>query len=123
MVLDIINSYTREAGVRELDRLIKKICSKVARMLVEKNRVDTVTKENIEQYLGPRKFVDDDMDMRPLVGITNGLAWTSVGGEMLKIEAITMPGKGRLLLTGQLVWTMQESLAKPSPTSSIIWIS
>jgi ATP-dependent Lon protease len=108
-LLDMINSYTREAGVRELDRLLKKLCSKTARMLVEKNCTEVITKENMEQYLGPRKFVDDEYDHRALVGITNGLAWTSVGGEILKIEAIIMPGKGRLLLTGQLGDVMKES--------------
>ncbi|MBY0109661.1 MAG: endopeptidase La [Candidatus Babeliaceae bacterium] len=108
-LLDIINSYTREAGVRELDRTLKKICSKIARTFVEKNIVEIITKENLEQYLGPRKFVDDEYDHRAMIGITNGLAWTSVGGEILKIEAITMPGKGRLLLTGQLGDVMKES--------------
>lgn len=109
VILDIINSYTKEAGVRELDRTFKKICSKIARIFVEKNSIEYITKENIEQYLGPRKYVDDEFDHRALVGITNGLAWTSVGGELLKIEAITMPGKGRLLLTGQLGDVMKES--------------
>lgn len=109
MLLEIINSYTREAGVRELGRILTKICSKLARIFVEKNQIDTVTSENVETYLGPRKYVDDEYDHRALVGITNGLAWTSVGGEMLKIEAIVMPGKGKLLLTGQLGDVMKES--------------
>ncbi len=108
-LMDIINSYTREAGVRELDRLLKKICSKTARMLVEKNCTEIITQDTVEKYLGPRKFVDDEYDNRALVGITNGLAWTSVGGEILKIEAIIMPGKGKLLLTGQLGDVMKES--------------
>ena len=107
--LDIVTSYTREAGVRELDRMLKKLCSKIARNFVEKNTVEGITKENLEAYLGPRRYIDDECDRRSLVGITNGLAWTSVGGEILKIEAITMPGKGRLLLTGQLGDVMKES--------------
>ena len=106
---DIVASYTREAGVRELDRLLKKLCSKVARIFVEKNQIETITHENLELYLGARRFMDDENVHTSLVGITNGLAWTSVGGELLKIEAITMPGKGRLLLTGQLGDVMKES--------------
>ncbi len=109
LLLELINSYTREAGVRDIDRLLKKICAKTARIFVEKNIIEPITSENLELYLGPRKFIDDEYDHRALVGITNGLAWTSVGGEMLKIEAITMPGKGRLLLTGHLGDIMKES--------------
>ncbi len=106
---DIISNYTRESGVRELGRLIKKICSKAARVLVEEKRMIELTSANLENYLGPRKFLDDEEKSSPQIGITNGLAWTAYGGEMIKIEAVVMPGKGRLILTGQLGDVMKES--------------
>jgi len=106
---EIIKSYTREAGVRELERLLKKLCSKAARSLVEKNEPITVDIDNIEQYLGPRKFVQMEHSGENQVGICNGLAWTSCGGEIIKVEAVIMPGKGKLTLTGSLGNVMQES--------------
>lgn len=106
---DIITNYTRESGVRHLERLISKLCSKVARIFVETQSIIHVTPENLPTYLGPRKFVDDDFKKEDLIGISNGLAWTSYGGEMLKIEAMLMPGKGKLMLTGQLGDVMKES--------------
>ncbi len=109
VILDIITNYTRESGVRELERLIKKLCSKAARVLVEQEQVITFTPDNIEKYLGPRKFITEDDSIEPSVGICNGLAWTSYGGEMIKVEAVVMPGKGRLTLTGQLGNVMKES--------------
>ncbi len=109
VISDMIMSYTREAGVRELDRIIKKVCSKAARSLVEKNEMITVTPDNIELYLGPRKFVQMETYEESQVGITNGLAWTAYGGEMIKIEAVVMPGKGKLILTGSLGSVMRES--------------
>lgn len=105
----IIQYYTRESGVRELERLIKKLCAKAARSLVEENKIITFSPETLVNYLGPAKHINDDISTENLVGITNGLAWTSFGGEMIKIEAVTMPGKGRLLLTGQLGSVMKES--------------
>ncbi len=106
---DIVCNYTRESGIRELDRCIKKLCSKVARSLVEKNELLSFTTENIETYLGPRRFIEDEVKKEDKVGITNGLAWTSSGGEMIKIEAIIMPGTGKLILTGRLGEVMKES--------------
>jgi ATP-dependent Lon protease len=106
---DIIYHYTRESGVRELNRQIRKLCSKEARSLVEGKGIITFTTENLDQYLGPRKFLQDDIERNPKVGISNGLAWTSVGGEMIKIEVVAMPGTGKLLLTGQLGDVMKES--------------
>lgn len=106
---DIIFNYTREAGVRELERLIKKLCSKAARIFVEEHKLVAFTQENLEQHLGPRRFLPDDCDQEHHIGITNGLAWTSFGGEILKIEAVVIPGKGRLILTGQLGDVMKES--------------
>lgn len=105
----IISSYTRESGVRGLRRQIKKLCSKVARAIVEKKGPLEFTTDNLEIYLGPPHFVEDEHDRDSKVGITNGLAWTSCGGEMIKIEAVVMPGSGKLLLTGQLGSVMKES--------------
>lgn len=109
LLADIVTNYTRESGVRELNRCIKKLCSKVARSLVEKIDPATFTGSNIEQYLGPRKFEEDECEKIDKIGITNGLAWTSAGGEMIKIEAVIMPGSGKLILTGRLGEVMKES--------------
>lgn len=109
LIQDIIANYTRESGVRELERLIKKLCSKVARALVENNETLNFTPENIELYLGPRKFEDFQSNKTNNIGITNGLAWTSFGGEMIQIEAVIMPGSGKLILTGRLGEVMKES--------------
>lgn len=109
LISDIIVSYTRESGVRELDRLIKKVCSKAARSLVESNELISFTPKNIETYLGPRKYIQMDTYHENQVGISNGLAWTAYGGEIIKIEAVSMPGKGKLILTGSLGAVMRES--------------
>lgn len=105
----IINGYTRESGVRNLAQQIKKLCSKAARIFVEKQEIITVTNETIENHLGPKRFIDELTHIKNMVGITNGLAWTSFGGEVLKIEALMMPGSGKLMLTGQLGDVMKES--------------
>jgi ATP-dependent Lon protease len=105
----IIVGYTRESGVRNCERVIRKICSKIARELVEHKKLVSITPKNMEKYLGPRKFLADEHESCSRVGVTNGLAWTSYGGEMLKIEAVLMPGKGKLMLTGQLGDVMKES--------------
>lgn len=105
----IVCRYTREAGVRELERLIKKIASKAARALVETGNLFTCGIEGLEQCLGPRRFEREEFDKTHTVGISNGLAWTAYGGEMLKIEAVIMPGTGKLILTGQLGDVMKES--------------
>ena len=78
-------------------------------MLVEEEKLPVFEASNLEKYLGPRSHRDDDNDHLSQIGICNGLAWTSIGGQMLKIEAIVMPGKGKLLLTGQLGAVMKES--------------
>lgn len=110
VIEDLIANYTRESGVRQLERLIRTLCSKQARSIVENNAAINFDTQNIDDYLGPRKFVDDEvMDHREHVGISNGLAWTSYGGDILKIEAVLMPGAGKLLLTGQLGDVMKES--------------
>ena len=105
----IIRDYTMESGVRELERLLKKLCAKAARAFVETSELLTFTPDNLTQYLGPKKLHQDDISKENKVGITNGLAWTSVGGVMLKVEAVAVPGKGKLILTGSLGNVMKES--------------
>lgn len=109
IIKEIILAYTREAGVRELERMIKKLASKAARILVEEKRLIRFDELPLEQLLGPKKYLDDEVLNDHQVGICNGLAWTAHGGELIKIEAVIMPGRGRLLLTGQLGTVMKES--------------
>ena len=106
----IIDSYTREAGVRNLERKIGEICRKSARELVvgDVEKV-SVTEKNIEAYLGPKRFKPDDISGKDEVGVVNGLAWTAVGGEMLQVEVAVMDGSGKLQLTGSLGDVMKES--------------
>ncbi len=110
VVKEIIDGYTREAGVRTLEREIATICRRVAREILE-NGVDrvTITNKNLEDYLGPVKVMHDKANKKNEVGIVTGLAWTAVGGEILNIEVNTMPGNGNLELTGQLGDVMKES--------------
>lgn len=105
----IISEYTREAGVRLLGQTIKRLCAKAARSFLETGEPVKISKKNLEEFLGPRKYPTERFDNKSMVGITNGLAWTSVGGEVLKIESLLMPGTGKLLLTGQLGDVMKES--------------
>ncbi len=109
VLADLISNYTRESGVRELERIIKKLCSKAARSLVEGGAIAFFDRSNLEHYLGPRKFIDEVVERKDEVGISNGLAWTSYGGEMVRVEAVLMPGQGKLLLTGHLGDIMKES--------------
>jgi ATP-dependent Lon protease len=109
LLVDIITNYTRESGVRQCERLIRKLCSKTARSIVENKKILVLSSKNLDIYLGPRKYLEEKASFEDQVGIANGLAWTSYGGEMLKIEAILMPGKGKLMLTGQLGDVMKES--------------
>ncbi len=106
----IINSYTREAGVRNLERNIANICRKAAKKIVE-NDLDIVriNKGNISTYLGVEKFRYDVLNEENQIGVANGLAWTSVGGETLSIEVNTMKGTGKTQLTGKLGEVMKES--------------
>jgi len=106
---DMIMNYTRESGVRQLDRCVRTLCAKAARTLVEENKLILIDHTNLDKYLGPRKFLEEDEIGEDQVGITNGLAWTIYGGEMIRIEAVLMPGKGKLILTGQLGNVMKES--------------
>jgi ATP-dependent Lon protease len=107
---DIINYYTRESGVRSLEREIANICRKVARRVVEKGVATTnVNPANIEKFLGKKRFRYDVIDNETQVGVTTGLAWTAVGGTTLSIETAVVPGTGQLVLTGQLGDVMKES--------------
>lgn len=109
-VRELIDGYTREAGVRSLERTIASICRKVAKAVVEDNSTKvTITKNNLETYLGPKKFRGDELQKTDEVGLVNGLAWTSVGGELLPIEVAVMQGNGKIELTGNLGNVMKES--------------
>jgi len=111
-VLDIVRYYTREAGVRSLEREIAKICRKVVRTVLLKrtNKMVTITPNNLADYLGVRKFRYGLAEEHDQVGQVTGLAWTEVGGELLSIEASVMPGKGKSTYTGRLGNVMQESI-------------
>ncbi|MEW8624514.1 MAG: endopeptidase La [Candidatus Thiodiazotropha sp.] len=111
-IRDIVRYYTREAGVRNLEREIAKICRKVVKeILLKKSKSKvTLTPKRLEDYLGVKRFRYGRADEHDQVGQVTGLAWTEVGGELLRIEAALMPGKGRLSHTGQLGEVMQESI-------------
>jgi len=109
-VKKIISLYTREAGVRNLEREIASICRKVARKVAEGRKTLTrVTSQNIESFLGPAKIFKDQLLHKNQVGVTTGVAWTEAGGEILFVEATKMQGKGNLSLTGSLGEVMKES--------------
>ncbi len=106
----IIHNYTREAGVRNLERRIGDVCRKAAREYLEDNQKRIrVTESNLEKYLGKEKVTFEDANEADEIGIVRGLAWTSVGGDTLQIEVNVMPGKGQLQLTGQMGDVMKES--------------
>ena len=108
---DIISFYTREAGVRNLDREINKICRKsVKSILLNKTKNLKILPTQIEDYLGVKRHTSMICDKKDMIGQANGLAWTSVGGEMLRIECVAMSGKGKVTQTGQLGDVMQESI-------------
>jgi ATP-dependent Lon protease len=114
-ILDLINNYTAEAGVRQLERVLGKVCRKAALEIAgKKDRGEavekiTVTKDNLIDYAGKPKYFYDKVGRQARVGLVRGLAWTAAGGDTLEIEAQVMPGKGRLNITGQLGDVMQES--------------
>jgi ATP-dependent Lon protease len=110
-ILTIVRHYTREAGVRNLEREISSICRKVAKVVAKKGPETSisVTSSSIGKYLGVPKFRYGRSEEKDVVGVSTGLAWTDVGGELLQIEATVMPGKGNLVLTGKLGDVMQES--------------
>ncbi|MBU1003631.1 MAG: endopeptidase La [Proteobacteria bacterium] len=110
MLSKIIRGYTREAGLRNLERAIGSICRKLARRKAQdESGPYRLTSPTIEKHLGPERFRDDEMEKTLPAGVALGLAWTPYGGEILHIEVTTMPGKGKLILTGQLGDVMKES--------------
>ena len=110
-ILRIIRRYTRESGVRNLEREISSICRKLAREIVKnkKPRSFKITANSVQKYLGPPTYKESQIEEKDQVGIVTGLAWTQVGGELLCIETLIMPGKGKLITTGKLGDVMQES--------------
>ncbi|MGF6375204.1 ATP-dependent Lon protease [Clostridiales Family XIII bacterium PM5-7] len=109
-IRDLINYYTRESGVRNLEREIANLCRKIVRKIVtNKGKTYHVTPGNLEKYLGKKRFHYDIVEGENQVGVTTGLAWTVVGGDTLSIETAAVPGTGKLVLTGQLGDVMQES--------------
>lgn len=108
---DLIRYYTREAGVRNLEREIANLTRKAIKdILMRRLKKVTITRRNLEKYAGVRRFRFGEVELEDLVGVTTGLAWTEVGGELLSIEAVTLPGKGRVTATGKLGDVMKESV-------------
>ena len=106
----VIRNYTREAGVRNLERSLATLCRKVARQIVQKKKKTVrMTPENVEVFLGPPKYHWNEAERSSQVGVATGLAWTETGGDVLPVEVTTMKGKGTLTLTGQLGDVMKES--------------
>jgi ATP-dependent Lon protease len=110
-LMDLIRYYTREAGVRSLEREIAGLARKATKEIVGGDRKQVkVTRKNLDHYAGVRKFRFGEAELEDQVGVTTGLAWTEVGGELLSIEAVTVPGKGKMTITGKLGDVMQESV-------------
>ena len=110
-IRDLIRHYTREAGVRNLEREIANLTRKAIKdILMKKTERVAVTRRNLEKYAGVRRFRFGEAESEDLVGVTTGLAWTEVGGELLTVEAVTLPGKGRVTATGKLGDVMKESV-------------
>jgi ATP-dependent Lon protease len=108
---DLIRYYTREAGVRNLEREIANLARKAVRELVQKKRKTVaVTLQNLGKYAGVQRYRYGELEEKDLVGVTTGLAWTEVGGDILQIEAVMLPGKGKMTVTGKLGDVMQESI-------------
>ena len=109
---ELVRRYTREAGVRNLEREISNLARKaVKRILTEKDKTVVVTDKDVASYLGPQKFRYGEIEASDQVGLVTGLAWTEVGGELLTIEGVMMPGKGRMTVTGNLKDVMKESIS------------
>lgn len=108
---DLIRYHTREAGVRSLERELARLIRKATKeIVVEKHKTVKVTRQNLKKYAGIKKYSYGEAEHEDLVGVTTGLAWTEVGGELLSIEALVMPGKGQVTLTGKLGDVMKESI-------------
>src|SRR6201987_5861207 len=111
-IMELIRRYTREAGVRNLEREISNLARKaVKEILTNKSRAIVVNGENVAEFLGPPKFRYGEIEADDQVGLVTGLAWTEVGGELLTIEGVMMPGKGRMTVTGNLKDVMKESIS------------
>ena len=110
--LEIIRSYTREAGVRNLERELSKICRKVVKKLLLNKKLKNIKidTKNLTEFLGVKRFKHGEAEKENVVGLVNGLAWTEVGGELLSVETAVIPGKGKYILTGSLGDVMQESI-------------
>jgi len=110
-IRDLVRYYTREAGVRNLEREIANLARKSIKEILMKNlKKVTINRRNLGKYAGVRKFRYGEAELTDMVGVTTGLAWTEVGGEILTIEAVTVPGKGRVIATGKLGDVMKESV-------------
>ncbi len=112
-MVEIVRGWTKEAGVREFERLLNTVVRKIATEVVTKDvtagKKFTVTSKQLAKYLGPKRFDHTDIEHEPQIGLVNGLAWTSVGGELLHIEVVTVEGNGKIQITGKLGEVMQES--------------
>ena len=111
VIKEIIRNYTKDSGVRNLEREISKVARKVVKKVVSGEKKEVVVeRKNLQDFLGVAKFKSGELEIENRVGIVTGLAWTEYGGEILKIETVTMPGKGRMQITGKLGDVMQESV-------------
>ena len=111
IIKEIIRNYTKESGVRNLEREISKVARKVVKKVVSGEKKEVVVeRKNLQDFLGVAKYKSGELESENRVGIVTGLAWTEYGGEILKIETVTMPGKGRMQITGKLGDVMQESV-------------
>ncbi len=111
IIKEIIRSYTKESGVRNLEREISKVARKVVKKVVSGEEKEvTINNKNLSDFLGVPKYKSGELEANNKIGIVTGLAWTEYGGEILKIETVTMPGKGRMQITGKLGDVMQESV-------------
>jgi len=111
IIKEIIRSYTKESGVRNLEREISKVTRKVVKKVVAGEEKEVkIDLKNLSDYLGIQKFTFGELESKDQIGVVTGLAWTEYGGEILKIETVTMPGKGRMQITGKLGDVMQESI-------------
>ena len=111
IIKEIIQSYTKESGVRNLEREISKVARKVVKKVVSGEEKEVkINLKNLPDYLGIQKFKFGELESEDKIGVVTGLAWTEYGGEILKIETVIMPGKGRMQITGKLGEVMQESI-------------
>ena len=107
---ELITGYTKEAGVRQLERRLAALCRKSAARIVKKDvKQISITDKNLSEFLGPRRYQNEAPPAEPIVGVVNGLAWTSAGGELLEVEVNAVPGSGKIVLTGNLGDVMKES--------------